>query len=399
MAQAAPSPAQQAQQAAQKAMMLNIQQRQSVVGNSVLLTQPIPVNSRDPTSNNPAVTITPKNVGLILGFMIRVSGTLTNNAGGSATRSELGGMNLVTNFTFTDLSNNVRINTPGWHIGMLNSARQGFVFGGAYAPNVGADFGNNWNVQTCPSSIAASTDAAVSQYYYVPLAYSQSDLRGAIYAAVTNGTMSLQINLNLSPFTTGGADATLNVFSTAAANGNWKTGTNIAIECYQVYYDQLPTYNDGPLKGQVVLPALDLNTIYTLKQTAQTGLTSGQDFSYNFTNYNDFLSALTILDNNGTLGIGADINYWSMKAANTLTIFQYTPQTAALYARQTFMSDLPKGCYYFDFRARPISTNQFGNMQLNVNPTSSINAAAILFTAVESFTYPNSIQGQSLPNS
>lgn len=373
----------------------NLAARAAIVTNAVKMIQPLPVASVDFTKGNPSVVISPKNVGLLLGFIVNVFGTLTNGAGSTANRTELGGMNLVDSFLFQDLNSNTRINTTGWHIGLLNCARQGFAFGGAYSPNVGANFGNNWSVQTCPTSITASTDAAVSQYYYVPISYSATDLRGAIYCAVTNGTQTLQINLNLSPFSASG-DATAEVFSGNA--GTWKTGTNINVNVWQVYYDQLPTMKD-PNTGQVspILPPLDMNAIYTLKQTSITGMTANQDFPYSFTNFQDFLSAIAILDNNGTLGIGADVNYWSLQSANATNILKYTANTAALLARQTFMSDPPKGVYYFDFRDRPINTNQFGNMQLIVNPTSSINVAANLLVAVESFSYPNTLAAQSLP--
>lgn len=379
-----------AQMTQAQVVALNGAQRGAILANAVRMVQPLPVQAVDPTKGGVFIT-TPKNVGFLLGFIVKVTGTVTNGAGTTATRTEFGGMNLINNVTFQDLNSNTRINTTGWHIGMLNSARQGFVFGGAYQPNVGADFGNNWSVQVCPATIAASTDAALSQFFYVPISYSNTDLRGGIYAAVTNGTMSLQITLNTAPFIASG-DATAGVYGGNA--GAWKTGTNINVAIYQVYYDQLPRDTQT---GAVILPVLDINTVYTLKQTTQTGLTANQDFPFSFPNFQDFLSAFAVLDNNGTLGVGADVNYWSLQSANATNITKVDPQTAALMARQTFMADPPKGTYYFDYRDRPINTNQFGNMQLIVNPTSSIVAGASVLYGVESFTYPNTLSAQSLP--
>ena len=55
---------------------------------------------------------------------------------------------------------------------------------------------------------------------------------------------------------------------------------------------------------------------------------------------------------------------------------------AALLARSTFMGDVPTGAYYFDHRARPISTQQFGNTQITVNP-SSVAASSSLWVGYE----------------
>ena len=80
-------------------------------------------------------------------------------------------------------------------------------------------------------------------------------------------------------------------------------------------------------------------------------------------------------------------------------MFKYTPEIAALNARQTFMSDPPGGLYYFDHRAAPINTNQFGNVNLNFNP-SSVTAGAKMYVGAEYFATQNQVSGaQSLASS
>jgi hypothetical protein len=47
------------------------------------------------------------------------------------------------------------------------------------------------------------------------------------------------------------------------------------------------------------------------------------------------------------------------------------PITLALMSRNILGDDPPKGMYYLDFRDRPIDTNQYGNMQLIINPATA----------------------------
>lgn len=355
---------------------INMQARMTVLANAVEMTQQIASLSVDPSQQN-IINIPPRNVGLIKGFIVEVNGTFNNPGGGTANRTELGAYNVLSNVQFQDLNNQVRINTPGWHIGLLNCAKQGFGYGGAYSPNLPANFGNNWTVQSLASTVGTGADAAVRVMYYVPLAYAADDLRGSIYAGVVNATMNLQLTINTTPGVAAG-DATNAVWTDEAVT--WKAGTQVTVTVYQVYLDQLPA--DG--KGGKVLPFLDLNTIYELKQTTLTGMNVGNDYPYPYANYRDFLSTIAVYDNGGTLNVGSDINYWSLVSANFTQLFKITPEIAALQARQTFMADPPKGVYYFDHRRRPINTIQFGNMELNLN-ASVVNANAALLVATEAF--------------
>lgn len=366
---------------------LNLQARGIVLANAVEMIQQVSAPSvTGPTTAAPQVLqVNPRNVGLLKGFLIEINGTLLNGAGGTATRTEHGMMNAVTNFTFNDLNNIVRINTSGRHIAMLNSIRNAFLYGGANTPTYpweGAS-PNAWTVQSAPATIAASGNSAVRFFYYVPLAYASDDLRGAIYAAVVNATMLLQITLNPNPMIASGDP--INAIYTGSAGG-WSGAVTTTV--YQVYLDQLPTSKAGP-----VLPPLDLNTIYELKETNVSGIVVATDFPYSYANFRDFLSTFVVYDNNGVLNAGSDVNYWSLVSANFTQIFKYTPEVAALFARNYITTDLPKGTYYFGFRARPLNTIQFGNMQLNLNASSATNAS--LYVSTEAFAQVTTINQSS----
>ncbi len=273
--------------------------------------------------------------------------------------------NLLRNVTFTDLNNYQRVNISGWALALLNSARQGWAFGGAYDPRMAIGYGNSYPVNSGPATLAANADGTVRMMYYLPLAYSGEDLRGSIYAAIVSATMNLQLTINPQPFVAANADQ-LGAVYTGNANGNWKANTPVNITVHQVYLDQLPVVNGGP-----VLPIMDLNTVYDLKQTTQTGIQAGTDFTVPYSNFRDFLSTTVVFNNGNAYNSGSDVNYWALQSANFVNIFRYGASIAALEARQVFMSDLPPGAYYFNHRNRPINTVAFGNMELVLNASSA----------------------------
>ena len=372
----------------QQMVQMNLLARQAVLANGLQMTQQISSQAVDPTAQ-PTLNIPTRNVGLILGFLVEIVGTIENTGmTNAATRTGFGSLNAVSQFVFSDLNNNQRIQTSGRHIGLLNSARQGFGFGGAYSPNLPNGMGNNWTVQSAPASIAAGGTGALSQVYYVPLAYSADDLRGAIYAAVVNATMNLQITINQNPVIASGDP--LNAIYTGNTGG-WNG--DVTVNVYQVYIDQLPVGQNG----RPILPALDMNTIYDLKQSSVTGISVGQDFAYAYANFREFLSTIAIYDQNGTFNVGSDVNYWALQAANYTNIFKYSAKIAALLGRQTFMADPPPGTYYFDHRRKPLLTNQYGNLELVLNASQAA-AGSQLIVATEAFAQVNQIVGAgSLP--
>jgi len=373
---------------AEQIVQYNAYARGRILREAVDTWQQIFTVNRDPSTGN-VFNVPFKNVGLIKGFLVQITGTIRNtDAAKTATLTELGAANFLQQIIVSDFSNTTRIQTAGWHVHLINSAKQALVFGGAYSPNIPVKYGNNWTVQSAAATIAPTTDAAVSFFYYIPCAYSKDDLRGAIFASIVNSTASLTLTLNTAIMTDAGADATLAAYGGSV--GGWKASTNVTITVYQNYLDQLPR----DANGQYVLPPMDMNTIYELKNTAYGTPVVGQDFGIQFANYRTFLSCIAIYNNAGVLNVGSDINSFALQAANTTQIFKYTPAVAALLARSTFYADPPKGVYYFDFRARPINTQQFGNMQLSINPSAVTTGASIL-VGFEDFSSVSQVQNAS----
>jgi hypothetical protein len=367
---------------------LNAMARAAIVGNSVKMEQSI-FNKTVNITNENVLNIAPRYAGLVLGFIVEIEANLANSGGSTANRTQFGTANLVQQVRFDDLSNYTRVQVPGWYLALLNTIRQGFGFGGSYANAIPMNYGDNFGVYAGPATIAAAGNANVRQVYYVPLAYSNTDLRGAIYASIVNATMNLQITLNQAPGFVAGNPLNA-IYGGAGTNVAYGNGGNVTVNVYQVYLDQLPRTE----QGSVILPPLDLNMIYDLKQTTYSGVTAGQDFPMAYSNFRQFLSTVAVYDNAGVFNAGTDINYWALQAANFANIFKVSPKYSALKTRSAIMSDLPLGTYLFSSRDIPINTINYGNMELVINPVTA-GAGARVLVGYESFGLVNQLAGAS----
>lgn len=377
-----------------QAVAQNAQVREFVLRSSTSMKQQIFNQTiATPGTTNNILNIPIRNVGLVTGFLVQVTLSLTNGGAGNAVLSTFGGANALSNITFTDLDNYQRINTSGWHLHFLNSAKEGFPFGAsilAASLDQISNFGNNFDVVTATTPITSGGGTGtVKAYYWVPLAYSTRDLRGAMFAGVVNATAQLSLTINPTPSVTTG-DATLAMYS---GTNNTATITSANVVVYQFYQDQLPRAQGG----QPILPALDIATQYRLINTTLTGVAAGQDFPVPFSNFQEFLSSIAVYNQAGTLSNGSDINYWGLRAANTLYFFQLNPFASQLLGRVRNRIDFPTGVYPFDFRDAPISTNQTGNMELVLNPITAA-AQSTVMVGFESFALTNAVLGAaSLP--
>lgn len=396
------------QQQQMSAAQVNATARMAIRQRSVRMLQQI-FNQTVVPGNNPTVTVNPRNVGLILGFWIKVVATVSNGSGVQIDLTDFGAANTLGQIQFNDLSNNTRIQTTGWHLNLINSWKQRRAFasaligvggtntgdqttGVAPAEDSPINYGSNWTAISAPGTIAAAGSGTVTMWYYMPLAYNPDnpnspDLRGSVYANVVNATMQLFLSFagafGSSVAVANGADATQAMYvGHAAGSVALVTLSSATISVYQDYYDQLPVGNQG-----VLLPILDLATIYELKYTNATAISVGQDYPYQYANFRDFLSTIALYVNNGATGargVGADINYWALQSANFTNIWKIEPALSAIMSRQHLGLDLPPGAYLFDSRNRPISTTQYGNMQLVLNAATAASNPYML-VAVEDF--------------
>ena len=370
----------------------NLATRNAIVAVSLRRQQEI-FNQTVAPSTQTVFNIQPRYAGLILGFFVTIVATMTLGTN-NATLTQFGPANLIQQVRFDDLSNNTRIQTTGWHLNAVNSAKlkQPFLSTDTIT-NYPVAYGNVFtsDIASAPATLTTAGGTA-KMTFWVPLAYSDLDLRGAMWANVVNATANLQLTLATSAqaFAANNADPTSAVYQ---LDGTGATGaiTNYNVIVHQVYYDQLPVDQ----KGQQALPVVDLSTMYMLQNTTLSGLTANSDFPIAYANFRSFLSTTVIYDNQ-TGGayptMGSDVNYWLLQTANFTNIFKYPPWFAGIYSRMAISDDFPKGMYYFDSRAKPINTIQYGNQQLIINP-STVNSNANLKVGWEMFAITNTLVG------
>lgn len=355
-----------------------------------------PQNPNLPSSPAPGtvLTFTLRNVGLVKRLIVRFKATVTAGATSTQTLTKWGLANFISNVTFFDLGNNQRINSTGWHLTAVSSAKRRGVFGAAYTTDTPLGYGNNNNrTMYAPPTIAANGNSEIDFQLEIPFTKNDTDLRGAIYADVTQATMQVQLTLNPNMFVSSTADATLAMYQSAGAD--LASLSNLQVNFWQNYLDQLPRMSNGA----PILPQLDLGTAYLLNNTASALPVANQDNGAAFVNSRTYESVTFAFDNNGTLNVnGVDINYVQLQSANFTNILNLDGRMLSLLERNIIGGDFPPGMHYLGFQHRPIDTNQFGNMQLVINPLSVGGSGAVFLYGWEAFGIIGLVnQGGSIP--
>jgi P3 major capsid protein len=364
-------------------------------------------------ASNPTMLVQPVNVGLIKRFTILVQGHISNTGTVALNLTEFGLANLFGQggVQYTDLNNYLRVNTSGAHLAMLASAKRRRSYGATYDDNQTNGVNRskmlnvapaNWGVFQVEDTIAIGNSGFFSAVFEVPLAYTDDDLRGSIWANVLNAVQQLSLTFNPQPVTADPQDSTFAVYS--GAGGASGAITDVMVTVYQEYLDQLPKAQ-GPQGPIVILPALSLSTVYELKSTVFQNVPANQEFFIPYANQRSFISTFATFNHDGTATgrtLGSDINYWALLSANSTYIWKMFPLIAALKSREHLMSDLPAGTYYFPSRRHNIASLQFGNLQLTVSTTDGggvapITPASYINVMWEAFALQNTLaSGASL---
>lgn len=375
------------------ASQANMAARQLILARAIEMRQQIYSSTFNP-AQQPTINVQPRYAGLIRKFIVKFSATIVNNDGAlNLALTDFGLSNFLSpnsGVVLTDLNNNQRINTGGWHLGLINSIKHRKPYAASRTPDVGqtmANYADNFPIlaNAASAGIGHGDTVTVNGYYEVPVSYDHQDLRGAIYANVVNATMQLSLTINPNPFTAAGTDSTFAMFKGTTA----AVISSVAITVYQDYLYQLPVGKSG-----TILPLSDLATIYELKNTSLNAVPQNQDFGFQYPNFRDVLSTYSIFDHDTTTDtgrqVGQDINNWKLQSANFTNIFQLDPLTFSLPTREILGTDLPPGTYYSSSRQKPISTVQYGNIELVLNASTST-ANSLWSIGLEDFSYPNTI--------
>lgn len=383
----------------------NLMARQMVIRQAVDMWLPIFTRTYSAANNQGPGTIDNvplRNVGLIKRLLIKVTGQISHT--GAMQLAANGLSNFFSNVTFTDLSNSTRVNTTGWHLSAVSSAKRRRAYGSAAQldnpspyqlsldPGLTQNFNpmgyGNVNDAIFAPYVLAATELPtfpIVMYFEVPFAYTDHDLRGAIYANVTNATMNIQYTVNPQLFNpAGGAQAQQGIYITPTATA---TLNSFTIQIYQNFLDQLPIAQ----QGGPILPLLDLSTAYLLNNTAISGVVVNQDNPIPFANFRDFMSLLLIYNDPAEYTVSECINYLALQSANYTNILRLDPSTNYFLSRLIIGDDFPLASFYFDFRHKPVSTIQYGNMEMIVNPNTVTSPSTSIFAGFESLALINMI--------
>lgn len=366
-------------QAARKLILQGANVNGVAVPPAIDMWQPLNINIPANAGPGTVITFNIRPVGMIKRLLVRFTATVTAGATSTQTLTSsnnkgFGLANLVSNVTVWDFGNQQRINTTGWHLNILSSAKRRRAFGAAYTNDSPNGFGNNNNrVMFAPNTIAANGTSEIDFYLEIPFVRTDTDLRGFLFGDVQNVNAQVQITLNPNMFVSSTADPTLAVYQSGGAD--LASLSNLTMYVTQNYLDQLPQLQPGV----PFLPSQDLATAYLLNNSVSTLPVANQPNSTAFINARVFQSLVYFYDNNGTLNInGSDISTVQLISANFTAILNYDGKTIGLVNRNIFMDDPPASMYMLDFRHRPIDTQTYGNMQTVITP-SSVGGSAAFF--------------------
>jgi len=374
------------QQALAQAQQQNLAARQFVLANAL--------DSWNVTNNNTytggagqTIQFPLKNVGLQKRVVLEVKATVTS-AAGIQTLTPLGGSAFFSNITLTDLNNQVRINTTSWHLTMVASAKRRNPYGSAIkAASLDSPFGygaNYTSTQSAPATINGAQNANnVFLMFELPLAYSDNDLRGALYTNVVGATYNLSMTVNPNLCVTSTADPTLSMYQASGATA--ATLSSVTIIVNQNYLDQIPQGQGGP-----ILPMLDLATAYLFNQSQLGGLVVNSQNPLSYPNSRAILSTSLVYVDNQTLQQGKVTNF-QLQSANFTSYKTFDEPLLSLWTRLRLQDDTPAGTYYIDHRDRPIQTIQFGNVQLMIQPATVTNSSSNFQYALEMLAIINQV--------
>ena len=383
----------------------NAMARSIVLQNSIKVIQDVRegVGTFEPASN-PVIVVKPKMTGLVLGTYYQFTFVIENTSTtANLTLNEpLGISNLISSIDFEDINGTHRITTDLLHLLILNAIRNKKPLGSKKTLiNPVIDFGNNFATVSVPSSIpynaTGNATGTVSFYVYIPFAYSDVDLRGAIYANVINASMQTSFTINPNAISSATSNPPLGPAAAGGCAYYGATGNiqSVTVSAKQVYLTDLPAFSTkyGLAKefnqGGYVMPYTDLNTMYQLSKISYGGtLSAGAKSQVAYAALRTYLSSLLLYNNGNELNAGTDITEISIKGANEFEWLRSNPMFQSLLFEDIYEYDLPAGMYLVSRRSSPINTAQFGNMYIDFEP-STVNTGATLTKYDEYFGYTN----------
>lgn len=337
------------------------------------------------------------NVGVITKLRLYVQAAITIGTA-IATPSTKAPWNLIQRARLTDFDGTDRINMSGFQLFMVNVVRSRSYWG----YNNDAATAVNAN-PVVPTAVGAGV---LSFLLDLPLAFDVDnpvlqlqDLRGAILAQTAVGEMYLTIDWNPSLYTNTDVES---VYSGAGTTTVAGTTTNFITAALYQFYLLPQAIGAGPLPP---LPGIDLMTVYELAGMVRSldNIAVGSEKLVNFPNvrsvigvYANYvqlqLSATAMAFAN--MGAATDNASRFRLIANGNNVLRENSNVSQVFAQRVAInSDQIAGAYFMEFRARPIETSIFGNVQWGLTPAVVGGSSANWELGYESFY----TKGQALP--
>lgn len=320
-------------------------------------------------------------VGFLCGFIVEVTGTITNTGSGALTRTPNGSDNLVSNVQFNDFTGNPRHNCSGRAYSFIESCKWHHMPGASYTSDTTNGYAGAVGSNICPATIANGGNASVSHVFHIPcMENNEMAMAGGLYLGVNNQNTLLKISLNPNAVVAGaGAADPL----TAVYTGTSGTFTNATVTVYQEYWIDMPKYKGT---DKYILPVEDLETSYMI-----TELNSGMALSANAMTYwtlptfSELLGFYWSYDNNNVLNPATDWSRAGVYVSNFATVREYDPNTLDRVTRDQCHSSFPQGSYGFFWRQHPLNVDVYPSLQFGFQPTSVGGSAAYVDVTLEMF--------------
>ncbi len=356
----------------------NMQARQVVLATAERMNQNIGTMNAQlngtPASLNGVATMRQRlfNVGLITSLDLDV--TVSLNITAATALAKRAPWNLFSAIRVKDFDGTDRINATGYQIWANRGIRTRLPHMLTYALNPPAvDDGQVYQLVVAPTAIG--NNQTLKFRLRVPVCYDpENDLTGALLAQATTGELYLECDLNPSVF---GVDED-GVYTTGAGTIN-----SVAVRVVQNYLAPAGVGN------QIVLPLLDVNTVYELNGSLMTNsdINANLEKLINIPNYRTVLSVMTEYVNGGVLNAGTDLTQLRWLIGGNLPLRTYTPNDLVAEVRGHLGWDLPEGTYYMSTRFKPIDTSLYGNVQIGITPNNVQAGNTYMRPLIESF-YP-----------
>ena len=268
-----------------------------------------------------------------------------------------------------DFDGSTRINTSALHLAILNAmrGRQPGISGAFPQSEAGLSVVASGQSNDFRSpQIGVATGAQNLRFVVeIPVAADvmSGDLRGMLAAQFVSG--DLQLSIDFASAINGTSDDDY-VFT----GGTFVSVGAPTVTVFQEYY--LPQ----KIRGVTAIPQMDISTVYEVGVYSRTtdNIAAGQEKLSNFPILREVNGVIMDFINNKLMGGGStaqDLDKFVIYANGNNILFESNHFLQSVLQRNKLDTDLPQGCYMFDFSNGPISTAIFGNVQLASTPLSS----------------------------